>query len=296
MYGSADTTPVLTSRKLPHLVWTASADGRLLYANSTCREWMGNCEGQFVEKVLSERLYPEDQPRWMEAWFDALRGQQAYEIEYRLCGTQSGGGPRWFLERGVRNARPIDESETWFITSTLIDEQRRREDEARWASKQEERLVATVLHELRAPLAPIRYATDILAGAGVERVDWACRIIRRQVQLVSRLVDDLTDISSILRGGVVLNRETLDLRTVIESAIETALPGFVQRGHDVRISRWATPLSVLGDAGRLAQVAINLFVNAAKYTTGRGKIEIATERAQGSAILRVRDNGIENRG
>ena len=119
--------------KLPHLIWTASSDGRLLYANSTCREWMGNCEGQFVEKVLSERLHPEDQPRWLEAWFDALQGQQSYEIEYRLCGAQS-GGPRWFLERGVRNGRASDESETWFVTATLIDEQRRREDEARWAS------------------------------------------------------------------------------------------------------------------------------------------------------------------
>jgi signal transduction histidine kinase len=276
---------------LPHLVWTASADGRLLYANSTCREWMGDCEGRFVEKVLSERLYPEDQSRWMEAWLEALRGQQSYEIEYRLCGTQA-SGPRWFLERGVRNTHAPDESETWFITSTLIDQQHRREDEARLASLQEERLVATVLHELRAPLAPIRYATDVLAGAGVERVDWACRIIRRQVQFVTRLVDDLADVASILRGGVMLRREALDLRTVIESAIETALPGFVQRGHDVRISQWAAPLWVLGDAGRLAQVAINLFVNAAKYTTDRGKIEIATERVQGSAILRVRDNGI----
>ncbi len=86
---------------LPHLVWTASSDGRLLYANSTCREWMGNCEGQFVETVLSEKLYPEDQPRWMEAWFDALRGQQSYEIEYRLCGTR-GWRPTLVPGRGVR--------------------------------------------------------------------------------------------------------------------------------------------------------------------------------------------------
>ncbi len=128
--------------------------------------------------------------------------------------ARGAGGPRWFLGVAFGNEHALDESETWFVTSTLIDEQRRREDEARWTSRQEEKLVATVLHELRAPLAPIRYATDVLAGAGVERVDWACRIIRRQVQLVSRLVDDLTDISSILRGGVTLRRETLDLRAV----------------------------------------------------------------------------------
>ncbi len=276
---------------LPHLVWTASSDGRLLYANSTCRDWMGNCEGQLVERVLTDRLHPEDQLRWMEVWLDALRGQQNYEIEYRLRDSQT-GAPRWFLERGVRNERAPDESETWFVTATLIDEQHRREDEARWASRQEEKLVATVLHELRAPLAPIRYATDVLAGAGMERVDWACRIIRRQVQLVSRLVDDLSDISSVLRGGIALQRETLDLRTVIDAAVETALPGFVQRGHEVRISQWPAPLWVQGDARRLAQVAINLLVNSAKYTTGRGRIEIATERSQGGAVLRVRDNGL----
>jgi CheY-like chemotaxis protein len=117
-------------------------------------------------------------------------------------------------------------------------------------------------------------------------------MMERQVEHMVRLVDDLLDVSRIMRGKIELRREPVELATVVARAVETAQPVIDAEGHELTVALPAEPLWVDGDLVRLAQVVGNLLHNAAKYTDRGGTIRIAGEREAGEAILRVQDNGI----
>jgi len=149
-------------------------------------------------------------------------------------------------------------------------------------------------HELRNPLAPISNALHVLKmpGAGAEILERAREMMERQVEHMVRLVDDLLDVSRIVRGKVDLRREPVELATVVARAVETALPLVDAEGHRLTVDMPAEPLIVSGDPVRLAQVVGNLLNNAARYTEQGGEIRIEGRRVGNAAVLRVRDTGI----
>ncbi|NLG77747.1 MAG: PAS domain-containing sensor histidine kinase, partial [Xanthomonadaceae bacterium] len=278
---------------VPQLVWTASVDGRLLYCNSEVRRRLGPCEGLAVEHIIPMKLVaPGDRGRWLGTWRRALEYGQSYEMEYTAL-TQQDSRARWYLERGTR----IDAdgaSDRWFVTATRIDEQKRREEELVGMLLRKERFLVTLLHELRNPLAPIANATELLEkhSADPGAVISARGVIGRQLQQLTRLVDDLLDVSRIARGGVTLHRAPTDLREIIAVAIETAQPLIEERRHRLAAGTPAEAVMVNGDRARLCQVFSNLLINAAKYTNPGGRIDVALETRLGVAIGRIRDNGI----
>ena len=154
--------------------------------------------------------------------------------------------------------------------------------------------IATLSHELRNPLAPIRSATHVLKSprADEARRHWAIEIIDRQAGAMARLLDDLLDISRVTSGRIRLDRQRVDLRTVLESAVETARPLLDSRGHAFSMELPQEPVLLDGDALRLAQVFANLLTNAAKYTDPGGHIAVSVQRQGTEAIVRVRDTGI----
>jgi PAS domain S-box-containing protein len=154
--------------------------------------------------------------------------------------------------------------------------------------------LAMLAHELRNPLAPIVNALTLLANpaAGEQTSAESIAIIRRQIEHLTRIVDDLLDISRVTRGKITLRREALDLNAAVARAIEAARPLIDARGHRLDVQLAPAPLAVNGDPTRLVQVALNLLANAAKYTDPRGTITVATAAEGASAVLRVRDTGI----
>ncbi len=151
-------------------------------------------------------------------------------------------------------------------------------------------------HELRNPLAPICNAVAILKrdDVGQEHLAWCREVIERQVLHLTRLVDDLLDVSRVSRGKVQLSKETLDLAGVVHQAVEICRPLIDSRGHSLELALPAAPVLVEGDGTRLAQVVANLINNAAKYTSEQGCIAVTLETdagAPGQAVIRVRDNG-----
>jgi len=154
--------------------------------------------------------------------------------------------------------------------------------------------LAMLGHELRNPLAPIRNAVALMAAKGVAdpTTSWARDVIERQVGHLSRLVDDLLDVGRITSGKITLQRETIDLVTVVSRAVEAARPLHDQRRHTVEIDLAKGGLPVDGDATRLAQVFINLLSNAAKYTPEGGHISVQARRESGQAVVRIRDDGV----
>jgi PAS domain S-box-containing protein len=162
------------------------------------------------------------------------------------------------------------------------------------ADRRKNEFLAMLAHELRNPLAPIRNAAQLIRklAAGEPRLQSAREIIDRQVIHLSRLVDDLLDVSRITQGKVTLRKEPIPLNTVVERAIEATRPLIESRRHRLAVDLSPAPLLIVGDATRLIQVVANLLNNAAKYTEEGGAISLRTEAVEDCALIRIKDTGL----
>jgi PAS domain S-box-containing protein len=161
------------------------------------------------------------------------------------------------------------------------------------ADRRKDEFIATLAHELRNPLAPIRTGLEILRRVG-ELPPTAARtrdMMDRQLTHLVRLVDDLLDVSRVSRGKLELRAETLTLDRVLADALEACAPSVSGAGHQLELSLPAEPLRVQGDLTRLAQVFSNLVHNAAKYTAAGGRIAVRGRAEDGQAVVEVSDNG-----
>jgi signal transduction histidine kinase/DNA-binding response OmpR family regulator len=166
----------------------------------------------------------------------------------------------------------------------------RREVEV--ANRSKDEFLAMLGHELRNPLAPIVTALQLMELRGDETLRRERTIIERQVRHLTRLVDDLLDVSRITRGRIDLKRESIEVSEIVAKAIEMASPLIEQRQHNLRIDLPRHGLAVEADAIRMAQVVANLLNNAAKYTEPHGTIAVAARMEGELVVLRVRDTGI----
>jgi signal transduction histidine kinase len=164
----------------------------------------------------------------------------------------------------------------------------------REASRRKDEFLATLAHELRNPLAPVRNAVELLKRQATEpeRVGWATELIDRQVTQFSRLIDDLMDVSRITQGRIELRREVLTLGDVLSDAVETVRPHVEAARHELAVLLPDQQLAVNADRTRLAQAFVNLLHNAAKYTDPGGRIELGVVVEKGDAIVTIRDTGI----
>jgi CheY-like chemotaxis protein/two-component sensor histidine kinase len=182
----------------------------------------------------------------------------------------------------------------WYGTCTDIHDLRNAQEALRQADRRKDEFLATLAHELRNPLAPIRSAIQFLQLQlpADGRIAQAGAIIDRQTQGMVRLVDDLLDLSRITRGRITLQRSRLELKEVLTSAIDTSRTLIEENAHELVVSTPAEEISVDGDPTRLAQIFSNLLNNAAKYTQNSGRIEVTVTRRAHEAVISVRDNGI----
>jgi signal transduction histidine kinase len=278
---------------VPQLVWTATQEGRVVFCNCECRGVLGGTAGDPVETMMLRRLHPEDRESWSATWYRALSTRTSYEMQYRIvCGAEQ--VPRWYLEQGVPLRVGSEITESWLMTATLIDEHKRAEQQLREVLTRRDQFFATLLHELRNPLAPIASALELLARPATDAsiVSAARGIIGRQLRVLTRLVDDLLDVSRIARGDVQLSLDPTSLTDIVATAVETARPLIELRGHQLAVTGLDEPLAVRGDPLRLSQVVTNLLINAAKYTPPGGHISVGCRLEGNVAAIRVRDDGI----
>jgi signal transduction histidine kinase len=176
----------------------------------------------------------------------------------------------------------------------IAAERERREDALREADRRKDEFLAMLAHELRSPLAPIRSAAEVLRMGDPQGgpQQWAREVIERQTQHLTRLVDDLLDVSRITRGMITIRREPLDLGVIVQRSVETSRPMIDARHQQITVVLPERPLRVEGDMTRLVQVIANLLNNAAKYTEEGGHIAVEVRDESGMATVAVRDNGI----
>jgi PAS domain S-box-containing protein len=217
------------------------------------------------------------------------------ELDYRDLGKQ-------FMRCAYQPERDPDGRVTGYVASLLNITQRKRAEEAlresaqrlAEADRRKDEFLATLAHELRNPLAPIRNALHFLQlrDTGDADVRNARDIIDRQVRHMVRLVDDLLDVSRVTLGQIRLQNETVSLSLVIANAIEASRPLIEAARHHLTVQLPNEPLYLRGDGVRLSQVFQNLLNNAAKYTPPGGRIELRAEHHPNLARISVHDNGV----
>jgi signal transduction histidine kinase/PAS domain-containing protein/ActR/RegA family two-component response regulator len=200
---------------------------------------------------------------------------------------------------GSRSRKAFDPDELELFATlanylALAYERLRLIERLRAADRRKDAFLATLAHELRNPLAPIRNAVQLmqLTGAAEPALQAARDTIDRQLQHMVRLIDDLFDVSRITRNRLDLHKQPLELAEVIGQAIETARPHLLSGGHELQVEWPAAPVRVLGDATRLTQVFSNLLNNACKYTEPGGRIRLAARQDGNWASVSVQDTGI----
>jgi len=257
-------------------------------------------EAQAVARVL------ESQPPWSEVPIILLIGAGADSAvaaqAMHLLGNVT------ILERPVRVTTLISALRTairarrrqYEVRNHLIElthaeaTLRAQSERLRDSDRRKDEFLATLAHELRNPLAPIRNALQIihLAGNNGPTVEQARLMMERQIGQMVRLIDDLLDVSRISRGKLELRRERVELASVIKSAMDTAQPLISAAGHELTLSMTAQPIHVDADPVRLAQVFSNLLNNAAKYMERGGHIWLTVIRGEREVTVTVRDAGI----
>jgi signal transduction histidine kinase/CheY-like chemotaxis protein len=192
------------------------------------------------------------------------------------------------------DAEDLDLLQTVSHYVTLAHERMRLVQQLRLADRRKDEFLATLAHELRNPLAPVRNAIQVLQlkGPPVPELQWARDVIDRQMQQMTRLIDDLLDVSRISRGKIELRRERVNLVRVVQGAVETSRPLIEEQGHELKVALSPEPVFLDADVTRLAQVFGNLLTNAAKYTGRGGRIDLTAERQGSEVVVSVKDTGI----
>jgi signal transduction histidine kinase len=231
-----------------------------------------------------------------------LTGQSRWEID--LAAMEQGAAD--FLEKSRLDSTLLERSIRYALQKRRYEielerqvrertEELARANEAlREADRRKDEFLATLAHELRNPLAPIRNSLEIMrvATADPNAIERARDIVERQVGQMVRLINDLLDVSRITRGKLALKLESIGIAEAIEAAIEISRPLLEEAGLTFNYSIEGDSLRVQGDRLRLAQVFANLLNNSAKYTEAGGKVALAARREGNEIVVRVRDTGV----
>lgn len=240
-----------------------------------------------------DRLHPEDRARQRAIAEVALHEGSGWHDEFRVI-RPSDGKVIWVEERAHITRDPVTGKR--LVTGLVWDITKRKEleESLRIADRRKDEFLATLAHELRNPLAPIRNAVHLLrlTNPTDPQVRTARDIIGRQVQHMVRLVDDLLEVSRITLGQVNLRHDRISLRSVLNDALEASRPAIEAAAHGLVVQLPAEALQIEGDTTRLSQVFQNLLNNAAKYTPHGGQITLKAGRQGSEAVVCVRDTGI----
>lgn len=241
-----------------------------------------------------DRVHPVDRMRVTADFHAVLDDPSAdrWEDEYRF--RRADGDYARVLDRGFV-LRDAEGQPTRMIGAMQDITSRKQAEEAlQDADRRKDEFLATLAHELRNPLAPLRTGLEIfqIADGDTRAQAQACAMMSRQLDHLVRLVDDLLDLSRIRSGRIVLRRERVALADSLHGAVETIRPFMDARGHTLELDVPAEPLVVEGDVLRLTQVFANLLDNAAKYTDPGGRIRVGAARDQQDVLVTVTDNGI----
>jgi PAS domain S-box-containing protein len=276
---------------LPQLVWTCNSDGRCDYLSPQWVAYTGVPESQQLNFGWAEQLHPDDRESAVRNWLASVNQGLDFSVEYRV--RRHDGVYRWFKAMAMPLRDEGGRIVKWLGSNTDVDERMRAEEALREADRRKDEFLATLAHELRNPLAPIRNALHVLKRCSDDDPsgEHLYSMMERQVDHLVRLVDDLLEVSRITSGKIELKRACVDLASLIAHAVEMSQPLIRAAGHELSVSFAQQSLVVDADPVRISQVFANLLNNAAKYTEPGGRIQLSAQREGAEAVVSVSDTG-----
>lgn len=273
------------------VVWSTSESGEVIEDLPTWRAFTGQSKEETMNRGWMQKVHPDDIERVREVWERSLETRTPHENEFRVMTAD--GTYRNVLARSVPVLQPDGEVREWVGTLTDITQKKRAEREMQEANRRKDEFLAMLAHELRNPLAPIRNAVEIIRTSknDAARIDWTCDVMERQIHHMSRLLDDLLDVSRITRGEIQLYKQTTDLNILVRRTIDASRPVIEKKEMQLSTDYANGAVPISADVTRIEQVITNLLNNAAKFTPAGGNIWISVDRGNDMAILKVRDNG-----
>lgn len=243
--------------------------------------------GKRIEEVVGSKAYA-----MIEPYIRRVLAGEA--VSFYIAVPDDESGERYMYCRYVPDIEPSSGTVRGFVAAISdVTERRALEEQLREADHRKDEFLALLAHELRNPLAPIRYAAGLLKpGVPAEISAAAHDVIERQVAHMARLVDDLLDVSRVTRNTLELRLERVDVRKIVTSAVDTVRPLFEAVNHKLTVSVPPEPAHVTGDSTRLLQIVGNLLNNAAKFTEPGGRIDVQVLRDGRSIAIQVKDTGI----
>jgi PAS domain S-box-containing protein len=273
-------------------VWVCDAEGRNIYTSDSLLRLVGLTQEQASNYGWGDILHPDDVDETMAAWKECARTGNNWYRELRMLGLD--GKYHSILAQGLPIRDASGKVQRWAGINLDISRLKNTERALLEADRRKDEFLATLAHELRNPLAPIRNAVRILDSDAADdrQRKWGREVIARQVQRMSLLLDDLLDVSRITRGQLELKKDYVDLKSVIGIAVETARPLLDAKQHKLAVSLPSENIKLEADPLRLSQVIGNLLTNAAKYTDPEGKIALSARIENAELVIAIRDSGI----
>ncbi|BDG03590.1 PocR ligand-binding domain-containing protein [Anaeromyxobacter oryzae] len=277
---------------MPQLAWTARPDGYITWYNRRWYEYTGTTPAQMEGWGWQSVHDPATLPDVMRRWQESIATGTAFEMEFPLRGAD--GRFRRFLTRCEPLRDAAGRVVQWFGTNTDVTALVEAQEALRESDRRKSEFIAVLSHELRNPLAPIQNGLYLLerAAPGSPQATRAQEIIRRQTGHLTRLVDDLLDVTRISRGKIQLERRRIDVREIVRRVCDDHAPLFATRGIALRVDLCPGSLWIEADETRIAQVIGNLLQNAAKFSRDSGSVIASVDAAGGFAELRVADEGV----
>lgn len=272
-------------------VWVCDAEGRNIYSSDSFLRLVGMTQEQCSEFGWGQALHPDEAEHTIAAWKECVRTQGTWDTEHSFKGVDGQYHP--ILGRGVPVRDESGRVTRWAGINLDIRRLKDAEHELREADRRKDEFLAMLAHELRNPLAPIRYAVSLMGMSEDDRdsLRWARDVIDRQVRHLSTLVDDLLDVSRITQGKITLSKAPVAIDTFIQSAVESSRPLIESRHQSLDITIPGEPILVDGDSTRLSQVVMNLLNNAAKYTPEGGHLSLVVVPENDQVAIHVKDDG-----
>lgn len=276
----------------PAMLWITEADGNCSFLSRGWYEFTGQTPETALGRGWIDAIHPDDRERAASIFEHASDRREAFSFDCQI--RQADGSYRWAIDAG--RPRLSAEGKLLGYIGSVIDmhDRKKAEDALRESDQRKDEFLATLAHELRNPLAPLRSGIELIKGAPdlPESVTRTHSIMERQVAHMVRLVDDLLDVNRINQGKLRLQRARISLNDIAREAIEIATTNAKRAALDVTFLPSEEPVFVLGDPDRLQQILSNLLNNSCKFTPYGGKVALRIRREGRNVVVHVTDTGI----
>jgi PAS domain S-box-containing protein len=281
----------LTSQA-PVGIFQTDENGNCLFVNERWCEMAGINAADARGQGWVQALHPDDRERVYREWYESAKRGTEFASKYRF--QTPDGRVTWLSGSGIRLLDDTGQITGYIGTVTDITQLKLAEQSLMAADQRKDEFLATLAHELRNPLAPIRNSLEILRLAPPDEalLRNTREVMERQLSHLVRLVDDLLDVSRITRDRLELRKQRVELASIVYQAIEACRPMIESLGQELAVSMPAESLYVDADPVRLAQVFGNLIHNACKYTERNGHVRVSAALDGDEAVVKVNDDGV----